>query len=125
MNQHPEVRDDLSKPPVPPDLQQQGVSDTTETPTKQTPEDVDKSDNVKCGRSDGVGGGVVAGAHVHVQPPPLVTPPPAPVPVRHVLPQIPTMSHSRLAVSKASRKVQHIILLCHTSWVFFPSAADC
>ncbi len=32
-------------------------------------------------------------------------------PVRHVLPQIPTMSHSRLAVSKASRKVEIYTIL--------------
>ena len=53
--------------------------------------------------------------------------PAAPIPVRHVLPQIPTMFHSRLAVSKASRKVQTnstFLLFTDTSKVATPSETN-
>ena len=134
MNQHPEVRDELSKRPPPAGVQQQqqevdDKKDPKETEAKTTsgvssakPDDVvkpnPKPDKVEP-RSDG--GGVVgdtgSNASGGVQPQKTPTSPLAApaiskptispvVPVRHVLPQIPTMSHSRLAVSKASRKVQ-------------------
>ena len=136
MNQHPEVRDELSKRPPPAGVQQQqqqqevdDKKDPKETEAKTIsgvssakPDDVvkpnPKPDKVEP-RSDG--GGVVgdtgSNASGGVQPQKTPTSPLAApaiskptispvVPVRHVLPQIPTMSHSRLAVSKASRKVQ-------------------
>ena len=91
MNQQPAVKDASSKPP--PQAKQSGVTSAESTTIK-----TDKA------RSDGVGDGVVTGV------PPLVSAPARVAPVRHILPQIPTMSHSRLAVSKASSKVQHILL---------------
>ena len=135
MNQHPEVRGELSKRPPPAGVQQQqqqevdDKKDPKETEVKTTsgvssakPDDVvkpnPKPDKVEP-RSDGGGtvGDTGSNASGGVQPQKTPTSPlassaiPKPtispvVPVRHVLPQIPTMSHSRLAVSKASRKVQ-------------------
>ncbi len=44
---------------------------------------------------------------------------PAPfIPIRHNLPQIPTMSHSRLAVSKASSRKQ--VLKINSTFLLFP-----
>ena len=133
MNQHPEVRDELSRPPPPAGVQQQQQQEvddkknpketkTTSGVLSAKPDDVEKPnakpDKVEP-RSDGgsvagdTGSNASDGAQQQKTPTsPLAAPAiPKPtispvVPVRHVLPQIPTMSHSRLAVSKASRKVQ-------------------
>ena len=130
MNQHPEVRDELSKPPPPAGVQQQQQEVDDKTDPKETtsgvlsrkPDDVEnpnaKPDKVEPrSNGDGVAGDTSSNASDGVQqqktptsplavpaiPKPTISPV---MPVRHVLPQIPTMSHSRLAVSKASRKVQ-------------------
>ena len=90
MNQHPEVRDVVCKAPLEP----QGPEKQAEVVSVE-------------GRGDDAGEGAVPGTGAPATPPVVA-------PVRHILPQIPTMSHSRLAVSKASRKVeQHSSTLYH------------